>query len=291
MSDQTHYPPLPTYDTSRNVGIMYVDELGPDGVPFRLKLYSVPAEALSLVKPTQVVGIGIRELHDASPEVQCLVLEAWFRLNHEPAPPEVYARHRERLFSPQITFDACFTAQELDGLREGLARLWPKLAAEARIWLQKPPEPRDVHRQNALDALDKLEAAIRQGGPDTPGPGHNRPPGPLDGKPVTLDDGRREALVAVQDSRRELLAERPNFEVLRRSAQTIIKLARIAAGIVSRAAHTTWPTVKKVAGGAASVVIADAYANGSDAAIAHVAALWHTGVNAATALQAFIGSL
>lgn len=71
MSDHTPYPPLPNYDASRNGGIMYVDELGPDGTPFRLELYPVPAEALSLVKPAQVVGISIRELQDAPPDVQC----------------------------------------------------------------------------------------------------------------------------------------------------------------------------------------------------------------------------
>lgn len=288
MSDQTHYPPVAPYDISRNAGIMYVDELGPDGTPFWLKLYYVPPEALSLVKPTQVVGISIRELHDASPEVQCLVLEAWFRLNHQPAAPHVYAQYRKNFFSPQIVVGSCFTAPELDGLREGLLRLWPKLASEARIWLQKPPEPRDALRESALRALDGLEAAIRQGDPGMPGIGHNQLRKPSDDTPETLDDGRRDALVAIEDSRRELHAERPNFEVLHRSAQTILKLAQMAGGVVWQAMRFGGKLVGAAALGYAAHIGTLAATKGPDAAIANVAILRDRSVEAAMKLQALV---
>lgn len=292
MSDQKPYPPPPPYDASRNRGIIHVDEPGPDGTPVQLELYPVPAEALSLVSPNQVFGISNRELRDASPEVQYLVMEAWFRLNHQPALPQVQVQYGARaIFSPREQLAAHFSGPGLEGLYQGGERLVGKLQNEARVWSQKPPEPFDARRQTALRALDELEAVIRQSGPDTPGLGHNHPDEPLDDSPATLNQGRREALVAIEDSRRELGAERPNFEVLRRSAQTIIKLARIASDIAGRAAHTAWPVVRKLALGAASVVAGDAYANGPDAAIAHVTALWHTGVKAAMALQAFVGSL
>lgn len=220
-----------------------------------------------------------------------LVIEAWFRLNHQPASPQVHEQYRERnLYSPRITLEAHFRDQ-IVGLYEGVNRLQRKLGDEARIWVQKPPVPLDVHRQNALDALDKLEAAIRQGGPDTPGPGHNRPPGPLDGKPVTLDDGRRETLAAVQESRQELLSERPNVEVLRRSAQRIIKLARTATGVMGRTARATWSAAKGPAVVAGGYILKDAYDNGPDVAIGHVTALAHKAGEAAIALQAFVSGL
>lgn len=289
MSDQTPYPPLPNYDASRNGGVMYVDELGPDGTLFQLKLYPVPAEALSLVEPTQVVGISSRELQDAPPDAQCLVLETWFRLNHQPAAPHVYAQYKENFFSPQIILGNCFTAQELDGLHDGLSRLWPKLAAEARIWVQKPPEPRDARRESALRALDELEAVTRQGQSGIPGLGHNSRSKLFDEGVATLNDSSREALAAVEESRQELLAEPPNFGVLRRSAQTLIKLARMAAAAVGRMASATWSVVREPVKRAIGHVVKDAYDNGLDVAIAHLSALAHKAREAAMALQHFLG--
>lgn len=301
MSDQASPPLWPPYDASRIRGVIHVDELGPDGTPLQLELYPVPAEALSLVRPTQVFGISSEELLDAPSEVQYLVMGTWFRLNHQPAPIELIwmASSTRTPYDPRLELNTRFGDPEakwsentnrlvLSGSRERLAI---EIVNESRIWVQKPPEPPDALRQSTLRALDGLEDVIRQGQLGRPARDDNHPPELLDDGPVTLDNGRREALVAIQESRQELLSGQPNFEVLRRSAQTIIKLARIAGDIVGRAAHTAWPVVRKVAGGAAYVVAGDAYANGPDVAIAHVAALGHAAVNAAMALQALLGGL
>jgi len=287
MSDQASPPLWPPYDASRIHGIIYVDELGPDGTPLQLELYPVPAEALSLVKPTQVFGISSQELRDAPSEVQYLVMKTWFRLNHQPAPIELIrlATTTRTPYDPRLELETRFGDPEakwnentgrlvLSGSRERLAI---EIVNESRIWLQKPPEPRDARRQSALRALDGLEAVIRQGQPGRPSRDDNHPPELLDDSPATLDDGSREALVAIEDSRRELRAERPNFEVLRRSAQTIIKLARIAAAIVGRTAQAAWGPLAL----ASAYVVKDAYDNGPDAAIARVVALAHKASEAA----------
>lgn len=301
MSDQASPPLWPPYDASRVHGIIYVDELGPDGTPLQLELYPVPAEALSLVKPTQVFGISSKELLDAPSEAQYLVMRTWFRLNHQPAPIELIrlATSTRTPYDPRLELNTRFGDPEakwsentnrlvLSGSRERLAI---EIVSESRIWVQKPLTPLEARRQDALRALDELEAAIRRGRPRTPGLGDNHPPGPVADSPATLEKGYSQALAAIEDSRQELSADRPNLEVLRRSAQTIIKLARIAGDIVGHTARTAWPVVRAVAGWAAPIVAGDVYLNGSDAAIAHVAALWHTGVNAAMALQAFLGGL
>ena len=290
MSEQEpfHTP----YEDAPNIrGVLRVIEPGPDGTLALVILFPVPLAALSLVAPKQTLGFTMEELADAAPEVQTHVMGAWFRVNYQPRVVDDPIRLRGHSVH-HVSEDLRRTFFDL---RTGLAfagsmPLIAELAKESPFWVEKPPEPLQVRRQNALDALDELEAAIRRVRPDTPGRDDNHPPELLDDTPATLDDERREALAAIEESRRELHAERPNFEVLRRSAQTIIKLARIAVGIVGRTARTSWPTARSLAGKAAVAVAADAYLNGADAAANHVAALWHSGVNAAMALQAYASS-
>lgn len=285
MSDQASSPLWPPYDASRIRGIIYVDEPGPDGTPFQLELYPVPAEALSLVKPTQVFGISSAELQDAPPETQYLVMRTWFRLNYQPAPIELIrlATSTRTPYDPRLELQARFGDPEakwdentnrlvLSGSRQRLAI---EIVNESRIWVQKPPEPLDARRQNVLRGLDELEAIIRQDDPSTPGMGHNWQRGPSNDTPATLDDRRREALVAIEESRQELHAERQsNFEVLRRSAQTIIKLARIATAATAAAI---------------SYIAKDAYESGPDVACARLTALAHKAGEVAMAIQSYIG--
>lgn len=301
MSDQASSPLWPPYDASRIRGVIYVDELGPDGTPLQLELYPVPAEALSLVKPTQVFGISSEELLDAPSEVQYLVMRTWFRLNHQPAPIELIwmASSTRTPYDPRLELNTRFGDPEakwsentnrlvLSGSRERLAI---EIVNESRIWVQKPPEPRDALRQSALRALDGLEAVIRQVQRGRPARDDNHPPELLDDGLATLDNESREALVAIEDSRQELLAEPPNLEVLRRSAQTIIKLARTAAAAVGRMASATWSVVREPVKRAIGHVVKDAYDNGPDAAIAHLNALAHKASEAVMALQHFLSGL
>lgn len=278
-------------DPHGDPGTIRVTEAGPDGIPAEVELYPVPLAALALVAPNQTLGLTMQELAGAAPEAQRQIMGAWFRANYQPGSFddfEQFAGESYREVPDQLR--SRFWDPRSEATFAGSAALAEELQNEAPIWVQKLPQTLDARPQNALRALDELEAVIRRGQSDTPGRDHNRPPEPLDGSPATLDNSCRDALVAIEVSRRELRAERPSIDALRRSAQTIIKLARVAGILVGHAAQITWPTIRKVAVGAVGMVVADAYANGSDAATAHVIALWQTGVKAAMALQAYIGN-
>lgn len=271
-------------------GTIRVIEDGPDGVPAELELFPIPLAALSLVASQQTLGLTIEELADASPEAQRQIMEAWFRANFQPGSFEDAAELSGETYNQvSAQIERTFWDPRTEQMFAGGEALIETLENEAMIWVQKPPEPLEARRQNALRALDELEAVIRRGGPILPGRDDNHPPEPLDDEPPSLYAGRREALVAVADSRRELQAEQPDLAVLRRSVQTFIKLARIARGLVVGAARAGWPLV---AGGIA-IVAGDAYSNGLDAAITHGAdlgaALAHKALEAITALQKLLG--
>jgi len=271
-------------------GIIQVLEPGPDGTMTMALLFPVPLAVLSLVAPNQTLGLTMRELADAAPEVQTHVIGAWFRANYQPRAvddPLRYSANPIHQVSELLGF--IFNDQRTGRVFSGGPALAVELQEEAFTWVEKPAEPRQFRRQNALDALDELEAAILRGGPGLPGRDHNQPPGPLDDKHPTLNDGRREALVAIEDSRRELHAERPNFDVLRRNAQTIIRLARMAGGVMGQAGRLTGRLVVAAGMAYATGIGALAATKGPDAAAANVAALWGMSVKAAMALQAFVG--
>lgn len=217
-------------------------------------------------------------------------MEDWFRANFQPGSfEETVERSAEPYHRVSAQIREVFWDPRTERVFAGGEALVKALEGEAFIWVQKPPEPLEARRQNALRALDELEAVIRRGGPIPPGRDDNHPPEPLDDEPPSLHEGCREALVAIRDSRRELLTEQPDFAVLRRSAQTFIKLARIARSVVAWAARKTGTLVKWGTG----VLVADALASGPDATITHVAnlgvALAQKAMEGGIALQRLLG--
>lgn len=84
---------------------------------------------------------------------------------------------------------------------------WPPIVVtEAPV----PPADEAAARQEVLDRLAALEAAVEKLGDRSPMMGHNRPPEPLDDVPLTPHDGRTIRLV-IEAVRAE--AEKPKPEV------------------------------------------------------------------------------
>lgn len=187
-----------------------------------------PIERPIYMLPDQDYGLTQEQLFNAPHQLQCEVMEAWFRANYEPAPIHIQVQlGAERVNNPIAQLSNEFTDPKTGDVLGG-RELAEKLFDEAYVWLPKPPQVTDAARWEAWNKLGALEAELKIGKERQPGIGDNHPPEPIDDAAEGSVDAHEYALAAVAEGRNALAPQEVN-QTLARQAQH--KLLRVGVSI------------------------------------------------------------